>query len=394
MVTNKTMEIVFIANGVKNIKNKTQYQHSKMLVENHSVVIISNDEVAPLVEKESQATHCFSDYSVPPLLFPYWGIIVALLYVLRGYNTIYTTHSPQCLILGTLVALPRVQWVADIWDDPQLGQQIGEYNSDVETGILPENPYSSIFILLSIKMLRYCDVLILSISKEIVMNWPVDIPENKILATTNGVNIEYTRSAVKNVTEKESNDTSSLHVVYVGSVGRVRGLDTLIEATDKLFREDDIDIKLSLIGPITDKDRVWLEREVNKCNLKEAVDICGPLAHKNALRKVAVSDICVNILPQEVKNYTYAFPIKIFEYMTLGKPIISTKTIGISKLLKNGYNSLLLTDNKPEHVANEIQRLSNDSQLRHKIAKNAKEDVEQYDWEPILCEINNTISEL
>jgi glycosyltransferase involved in cell wall biosynthesis len=220
-------------------------------------------------------------------------------------------------------------------------------------------------------MLQYCDILILSISEEIVMGWPVNIPQNKILATTNGVDIEYTQSAAKNVTEKETNGTSSLDVLYVGHVRRVRGLDTLIKATDKLSRRGDVDIRLSLVGPITNEDRVWLQQELKRRNLEGTVDICGSLAHEKALRKVALSDICVNILPQEVGNYMYAFPIKIFEYMALDKPIVSTKTVGTSRLLKDGHNSLLLPNNKPKHIADAIQQLSSDSQFRRKIAENA-----------------------
>jgi len=390
----KEKDIIYVTDGVKDIRNKTQYQHSEMLIENHTVVTISQHEVAPFVEEDSQAIHCFSDHPVPSFLFPYWGIIVALSYFFIGYDTVYTTHSPQCLILGILTVLPGVQWVADIWDDPRLGQQIGHYNNDVRTGILPEKPYSKILVLVSIKILRHCDILILSISDEIVMEWPVTIPRSKILTTTNGIDLEYTQAAAKDITEKESNDTPPLDVLYVGHVGRVRGLDTLIKAMDELSERSQVDVRLSLVGSIADKDQVWLENQLEECDIEHVVEICGYLEHQDALRKIAGSNICINILPQEVGNYRYAFPIKIFEYMSFGKPIVSTKTEGITKLLRDGHSAVLLPENGPNIVADAIEQLANDPELRRKIGKNAEQNVNQYDWTRIRNTINREISEL
>lgn len=387
------MDIVYVTNGVKNIPNKTQYQHSQMLVENHAVVTVSQGDVAPFVKEESQAFYNFSEYHGPQFLFPYWAAVVATYYFLIGYETIYTTHSPQCLILGIFTILPRVSWIADIWDDPRLGQQIGHFKKSDTNQFLPEKPYSQVVILIAFKLLQHCDLVILSISEEILDGWPVNITADQIFATTNGVDIEYTRSAVNEILTEDPDNEETLDILYVGHVGRMRGLEVIVDAAVQLAEAHSQNFRISLVGPIGKTDRDWLEEKIGKYNIEDSINICGEVDHKSALNKMSKSDICLNILPKEVNNYKFAYPIKIFEYMALGKPTISTKTVGTNKILTDRSNAILLPNNEPDSVVEGLVELSNNEELRREMGANAMKEAENYDWRSIRSSILERISQ-
>lgn len=388
------MKIIYITNGVKDIRNKTQYQHSEMLIQNYTVVTISRSNVAPFVADDSQAVYCFSEYPGPQFLFPYWAIVVTMYYMLTGYETVYTTHNPQCLVLGIFGILPGVNWIADIWDDPRLGRQISQFNKSNKSQLLPDIPYSQVLIFSSIRLLKYCDLIVLSISKEIIDEWPVNITEDQILATTNGVDIKYTRSVVSEMSVGNLDNSETLEVLYIGHTARSRGLETIIDTAVQLSEAQNQNYRISLVGPIGKTDRHWLENKLTQYNIEYMINIHGQVTHKHALTKLAESDICLNILPQAVKNYNYAFPIKIFEYMCLGKPIISTQTIGTEKILSDGSTAMLLPENEPNLLVERIIELSNDQDLRREIGANAMEKINDYDWSTIRSNILERISQL
>lgn len=388
------MDVILVTNGVKDIKNKTQYQHSELLVNEHNTTILSKSQVAHNIKEKSENTHCFQNWPGREFLFPYWAMLFSLYYSFFDCDIIYTTHSSQCIFTGVVSLLLDVGWVADIWDDPQLGRQINEYDKSSRDGIIPNKPYSAIFSYVSLRLLKYCDLVILSISPQICSGWGVDIKSENVLQVTNGVDVEYTRSIVDPSEENRIGVEGGVEIAYVGHVTRARGAGVILEAA-KLLRENmESDFKIKLIGPIDEVDSEWLENEIETHRLEDSLKITGMLSHTNAINEVESSDICISILDDGVENYDYAYPIKIFEYMALGKPIISTKTTGVEEILGDEGSSILLEKNDPEKIAEYIQILSNNPQFRQCLGRNAKKHSENFDWCHIRGKINDGLCHL
>ena len=75
-------------------------------------------------------------------------------------------------------------------------------------------------------------------------------------------------------------------------------------------------------------------------------------------------------------------PLKIFEYMKRGKPIIASNLPVLREVLEHGRNALLAEATDPDDWRDNIGRLLIDDQLRTKICKNAYEDFRaKYTWE-------------
>lgn len=101
----------------------------------------------------------------------------------------------------------------------------------------------------------------------------------------------------------------------------------------------------------------------------------------NGLIPLSASDIYTHISLQE------GFPLAVLEAMSLGKPVIASRTGGIPEAINNEYNGLLVETN-PECIAESIIGLIHSPEKRIFLASNAKKTVEnRYLWTKIVDNI-------
>jgi glycosyltransferase involved in cell wall biosynthesis len=95
----------------------------------------------------------------------------------------------------------------------------------------------------------------------------------------------------------------------------------------------------------------------------------------------AAADILVlpNTSNSMISNFTS--PLKLFEYMTTGKPIVSSDLPAIKEILTDGENAVLVKAGNAKALASGIRRLLMDETLAEKISLQAQIDVHQFTWE-------------
>ncbi len=76
-------------------------------------------------------------------------------------------------------------------------------------------------------------------------------------------------------------------------------------------------------------------------------------------------------------------PVSVIEAMALGLPVVSTNVGGIPFLIEDGKNGLLVNKDDVKHMAEQIVKLLNEPQLVTQLSVNAREKVEQFDWEVV-----------
>lgn len=185
------------------------------------------------------------------------------------------------------------------------------------------------------------------------------IPAEKIGVLPIGV--DTTRFQRK---ENDSSDNSLFRVGFYGSFVPLQGMPKIIEVANIL--KDESDIIFDIIG--TGYDYKQSIKLIKKYKLQH-VHLLGWADYDDLSRLINKFDVCLGIFGDSEKANA-VIPNKVFHYASLGKCIISKNTPGINELFTNNLN-IVLSDNSPQKIAEQIQRLKTNRSEISRIGNNA-----------------------
>lgn len=132
--------------------------------------------------------------------------------------------------------------------------------------------------------------------------------------------------------------------------------------------------ELCMVGPDKDGSMEVFKTYCKKLGVLENVKITG-LISKSEWHKLSIDyDIFINTT--DVDNT----PVSVIESMALGLPVVSTNVDGIPFLLKNKANALLVNKADSEGMYIAIIDLIVCPEMAVKMAINAREKAESFDW--------------
>jgi glycosyltransferase involved in cell wall biosynthesis len=88
----------------------------------------------------------------------------------------------------------------------------------------------------------------------------------------------------------------------------------------------------------------------------------------------------ISIDTKKVDTSKFASPIKMFEYLASGKPLISSNLPVLKEILINKNNCLIAKNNSAEEWVKSINFLDRNTLLKKKIAKNGLITAAKYSW--------------
>ena len=164
-------------------------------------------------------------------------------------------------------------------------------------------------------------------------------------------------------------------VCYTGHLYRWKGVNILAQAMKELPDE----YLLYVIGG-TPRDVTKFQEFINSNHIQNVV-VVGYVPPVQIPNYLAAADILV--LPntsEEAISRLYTSPLKLFEYMAAGKPIIATELNSIKKILKHMKTGILVKEKSSEEIIRAIQLIYKNKTLVEKLSKNAKNEAEKYSW--------------
>jgi glycosyltransferase involved in cell wall biosynthesis len=80
-------------------------------------------------------------------------------------------------------------------------------------------------------------------------------------------------------------------------------------------------------------------------------------------------------------------PLTLLEAMAGAMPVVTTNTCGMSDLIENDANGLLVTAADAAALANAIDRLRSSPELRRTLGVRAQESARRYTWDRIARQL-------
>ena len=171
-----------------------------------------------------------------------------------------------------------------------------------------------------------------------------DLKQDKIEVIRLGVDTELFKPLDQERSRLTLNlDPSLRYLTFVGHVLPWHGVDYIIKAIPHLKELRD-DFKVIVVGDGPSlKDVIELAKE---CGVGNLVDFVGEVPREQVPYWINASDIC--LLPAKMVRSHPGDPIKMYEYMACGKPIIAANVEGYGDFVeKNGLGvSVDFTDSK------------------------------------------------
>jgi glycosyltransferase involved in cell wall biosynthesis len=156
-------------------------------------------------------------------------------------------------------------------------------------------------------------------------------------------------------------------VFTVTAVARLiptKGLDILIRGFSKLL-ELLPKAQAQIIGE--GPDRARLERLIAQLGVAESVTLVGPLPNQEVISKVAGSSLFV--LPSHVEALGTAY----LEAMSVGIPVVGVQGQGISDVISDGQNGLLVPPRNEEAVFEAMKYIANNQDMAEALGLAAQE---------------------
>jgi len=169
-------------------------------------------------------------------------------------------------------------------------------------------------------------------------------------------------------------------VIWVGGFYPWHDLDLLLESFAQVLQRRP-DTKLVLVGD--GPSRQSFAQKVEKNRLQQAVIMTGAIAHADVPAMLSIADIAVvPSAPVSASHGGTGTPLKLFEYMAAGKPIVATAIDHASEVIRDGYNGLLVRSGDANRFAETILTLLNNPSECVRLGQNAqRQAVELYSWE-------------
>lgn len=164
----------------------------------------------------------------------------------------------------------------------------------------------------------------------------------------------------------------SQSVCYIGGIEKVRGIVELVEAIDNTS------MHLTLAGSFSDKA---LEIKMKQHRAWRHVDFKGFVDRKEitSILKHAMAGM-VTLHP--IINYVDALPVKMFEYMAAGIPVIASNFPLWKEIIERHQCGIVVNPLNPDEIKNAMQLFIHDRAGAMRAGENGRRAViDKYNWQ-------------
>jgi glycosyltransferase involved in cell wall biosynthesis len=166
-------------------------------------------------------------------------------------------------------------------------------------------------------------------------------------------------------------------VAYSGHLYPWKGVDVLIEALALLPGVRGLIVG----GHPSEGDAARLQARSRDLGLDARVVFAGLVPPREVAARLDAADVLVLPNPLTPVSARYTSPLKLFEYLAMGRPIVASDLPAFREVLTDRQNALLFEPGSPVALARAVRTLLGDRQLAAALARRASETAADYTWD-------------
>ncbi|UCE03528.1 MAG: glycosyltransferase family 4 protein [Candidatus Latescibacterota bacterium] len=175
------------------------------------------------------------------------------------------------------------------------------------------------------------------------------------------------------VPRSNAGTSARLRILCVASFEEVKGHRYLLDAC-RILRERGHDFRCDFVGDGPRQREV--EAQIQRDGLHESVIMHGPLLRSEVSTLMAECDIfCLPSVPTR-QGKREGIPVVLMEAMASGVPVVSSRLSGIPELVEDGTCGILVEPRDSVGLANALERLERDAQLRRRMGQAGRARIE------------------
>lgn len=214
-----------------------------------------------------------------------------------------------------------------------------------------------------------------------------NIPEEKIVVVSNGANTSLFKPLEQENCRRELGlDPEISYVCFVGNLAPWQGVEYLVKAAPFILSRFP-KCRFLIIGDgIMKNELLKLSSELG---VEDRFIFTGVVAYDRVPIYINASDVCTApfILARNAK--IGLSPLKLYEYMACGKPVVASNISGVSDALEASEGGIPVHPENPGALAEAILKLLENSDLRNKLgSKGLSYVTENYSWYSVAKKVD------
>ena len=166
-------------------------------------------------------------------------------------------------------------------------------------------------------------------------------------------------------------------VAYAGHLYSWKGVDVLLAALARIPKARGLIVG----GHANEPDLGRLKALAARLGISDRVAFTGLVEPGRVAERLRQADVLALPNPSSAISTRFTSPLKLFEYMAAGRPIVASDLPSIREVLHHDVDALLVTPGDPVAMAQAIERLLADPALASRLADAALSIVPAYSWD-------------
>lgn len=334
-----------------------QKQCLSLVKNGYEVVLISPDMGDTQRVTASGVTHIALPQSRGRLSRMSKTVFSVLLNSVKARADVYHFHDPELIIVGLLLRAFRKVVIYDAHEDLEK-QILGKYYIPR----LLRRPLSSLVGL-------YESITVRALSA--------------VIGATPHIGRKFTKTARRSVTinnypilvsedyTRRSVSSGPPAICYVGSISKIRGVASIVDALDTL------NCQLQLAGRFSPET---FSQELEHKKGWDKVRFHGFISSEEVARLYCQCSVgLVTFLP--LPNHIDSQPNKIFEYMAAGLPVVASNFPLWTEIIEGNQCGICVDPTNPKAISDAVSKLLDDARSAEKMGENGKKVVATtYNW--------------